>query len=123
MATVTIKYEAEKDLSPVKTADPSMQVCPHLEYTNSYVDSDPYAGTVYDTNVEGLGIASDLSVYLANIANAPTALLMFKHAKEKAGEDLKFEISDSIYAEYFNELAITAYKNCGFTVTVAQASE
>ena len=118
MATVTIKYESEKDLSPVQTEDKAMEVCPHLEFDNSYIDSKPYEGTVYDTNVPGWGTWEGLSSFLANISNAPTALLMFKKARENDGQDIKFDVDDSIYAEYFEELVNTDLKNLGFTVTV-----
>ena len=98
MATIKITYTAP-------AAAPSREVasiCGLFAPQNAYIDLEPYAGTVYDTNVEGWGIWEGLAAYLGKITNTPNVLILFK-AAERDGA-VEFEEADAKVAEYFKEL-------------------
>ena len=111
MATITIAY-----VQPVMPAEGDVkQICSLLIPTNSYVDIDEYAGTIWDTNVEGWGTWEGLAAYLDKISAAPTTLILFKAAARDGS--IEFEESDAAKIEFFVELGreLSPY---GFTVTV-----
>lgn len=123
MATITIKYtEPTVPASPVV-----LPVCRLFEPNNSYIDSDPYAGTVYDTNVDGFGTWEGLAKYLSKVTNNPNVFIMFKAAVKAAQEaeegtgSVEFEEQDPKMVEYYKELGLTLTEQ-GFVVEVADGA-
>ena len=124
MATITIKLHAPKCVDTRKVAC----ICPHLEFDNSYIDTEAYAGTVYDTNIPGFGTWEGLVEYVANVTHSPNILIMFHKVVKEATlndcgclvneEGVTFEESNPYVAEYINEVG-TALAEYGFTVEVA----
>ena len=112
MATITIKYEAP--VAPVK--QDIAPICRLFEPNNSYVDTDPYMGTVYDTNVDGFGTWEGLADYLSKITHSPNVLILF-NAAVRDGQT-SFDEDDPKMIEYYKELGVTLALY-GFTVTVA----
>ena len=114
MSTIKITFTAVEAPNEAQIA----QVCSCFYPSNSYVDTDPYDGTVYDTNVPGFGTWEGLVDYLSKITNAPNILIMFK-AAVRDGE-VEFEESDPKQVEYYKELGVALADN-GFTVEVADS--
>ena len=112
MASITIKYTAPA--VPVE-ADVK-QICAFFLPTNSYVDTKPYEGSLYDTNVEGYGTWEGMAAYLEKISASPNVLIMFK-AAVNAGQ-VTFEEADAKQVEYYKEVGrqLAPY---GFEVTAA----
>lgn len=110
MASITIKYTAPA--GPVE-ADVK-QICAFFLPTNSYVDTKPYEGTIWDTNVEGWGTWEGFVAYLEKISAAPTVLIMFKAAARDG--QITFTEDDAKQVEYYKEIGrqLAPY---GFEVT------
>ena len=118
MASITIKYT--EPVAPVE--GDVQQICALFLPTNSYVDGEPYEGTIWDTNVEGFGTFETLAEYLSKITSAPNVLILFK-AAIAAGEDgVTFEESDPKQVVYYQELG-KALADYGFEVTVSGGSD
>ena len=115
MATITIKYEKPAVVVPAEVA----QICPLFLPTNSYVDTEPYDGTIYDTNVWGLNTWEGLAAYLEKITDHPGILIMFK-AAVRDGE-ATFEEADAKVVEYIKEVGV-ALAGYGFTVEAAEGA-
>lgn len=117
MATITIDYT--KPVVPVN-ADVA-PICRLFMPNNSYVDTDPYAGTCYDTNIDGFGTWEGLADYLGRITHSPNVLIMFKAAvkayenSEEGVGSVTFEEADPKMVEYYKELGI-ALAPYGFVV-------
>ena len=116
MASITIKYTAPE--APVE-ADVK-QICAFFLPTNSYVDTEPYEGTIWDTNVEGWGTWEGFVAHLEKISAAPNVLILFK-AAARDGE-ITFDEEDPKQIEYIKEigLELAAY---GFEVSDGSNSE
>lgn len=116
MASITIKYTAP--VAPVQ-ADID-QICAIFKPTNSYVDSEVYEGTIWDTNVEGFGTWEGLEAYVSSLSHTPNALIMFK-AAVRDGE-VTFEENDAKQVEFYKEIgaALAAY---GFEVSAGEGSD
>lgn len=93
-----------------------LPICALFEPNGSYIDSPPYDGTVYDTNVEGYGQWEGLTKYLETVSSHPGIMIMFKQAV-KDGE-VEFEETDPQIVAYYNELG-TVLAQQGFKITVA----
>ena len=109
MASITIKYTAPE--APV--AGQVAPICSLMLPNGSYVDLDVYDGTVWDTNVYGIGDWEGLVEYLGKISHTPNILIMFK-AAARDGE-VTFEEEDYKMVEYLKELG-AALAEFGFTV-------
>ena len=93
--------------------------------SNSYVDTPAYAGTVYDTNVDGFGKLNIMEPYATTSFPYPVPLAQFKLAV--VGEDdghggKQVEFTVDTYEEAFWFMTAGAQlKDQGFTVTVTEA--
>lgn len=116
MASITIKYTALE--APVEGK--VEQIPAFFLPTNSYVDTEIYEGTIWDTNVEGWGTWEGYVAHLEKISAAPNVLILFK-AAARDGE-ITFEEDDPKQVEYIKEigLALAAY---GFEVSDGSESE
>ena len=99
MASITIKYAAPE--APVEANVD--QICAFFLPTNSYVDTEVYEGSIWDTNVEGWGTWEGFVAHLEKISAAPNVLILFK-AAARDGE-ITFEESDPKQVEYIKEIA------------------
>ena len=126
--TVKIVYSGVAAPEDIRFASPiSPLYCP----TNSYIHTDAYEGTVYDTDVKGMGSIAPVEPYASTAFPFPVSMAQFKLATvgtDVIGEDgvatgakeVTFEVDN--YAEAFwymqagEELA-----DQGFTVTVTAA--
>lgn len=95
----------------------------------SYIDSTPYIGTVYDTNVEGWGELPAVAPYDSTSVPYPVALAQFKLATvgedllndddEVIGKQTTFTVED--YKEAFYYMTIgEQMADQGFEVTVTE---
>jgi hypothetical protein len=111
MATITITYTA-----PVAPVDGVVAPISATYFpTNSYVDSEPYAGTIWDTNVEGFGTWEGLVNYLSKVTAHPGYAIMFKAAM-RDGSATVTETDEKVI-EYYKELGVSLADQ-GFTVEV-----
>lgn len=111
--TVTITYSGPKK-DEIRVVLP---ISPVYVPTNSYVDSPAYEGTVYDTNVYGIGEIDLLEPYKTTSFPFPVPLAQFKLAA--VGEDGSVEFTVDTYMEAFwYTQAGLALADQGFTVTV-----
>ena len=114
---VTIKYTGPQNPESVKFVTP---IAPTYVPSNSYVDTAAYAGTVYDTNVEGMGVIDVMEPYATTSFPFPVPLAQFKIAA--VGEDGQVEFTVDTYTEAFWYMeAGKALADQGFEVTVEAA--
>ena len=85
--------------------------------SNSYVDTPAYAGTVYDTNVEGFGQLNIMEPYATTSFPFPVPLAQFKCALIADDNTAEFTVDTYMEAFYYTE-AGKALADQGFTVTV-----
>lgn len=108
---VNIKYTR-----PVADAEQLVQpICSLFAPTGSYIDSEAYAGTVYDTNVEGFGQAVAPEQFMAASIAHPGIIGQFKFAAENG--ETEFEVTDHATACYYYEVG-KALESQGFQVTI-----
>ena len=92
--------------------------------SNSYVDTPAYAGTVYDTNVEGFGQLNIMEPYATTSFPFPVPLAQFKLAVVGTdgddGKEVEFTVDSYEEAFWYME-AGKALADQGFTVTVTEA--
>lgn len=112
MATITIKYTAPVAPAEQQVAD----IAPMFKLGDSYIDTDAYDGTVYDTNVKGFGTWEGLVSWIESITMHPGILILFKAAVRDGSATT--EETDTKIVEYFKEIG-SALKDAGFTVEVA----
>lgn len=117
MATIKITYTAPE----VKADGKVMPISALFEPTNSYVDSEPYAGTVYDTNVDGFGTWDGIAAYMSSVTAHKGILLHFKEAVATPGTAVQFDVADADTASYYLEVG-NALADQGFKVEVAGES-
>lgn len=110
MASITIKYTAPEVLDPMAVDQIPAMFWPN----NSYVDTEVYEGTIWDTNVEGWGAWDGLADYLDSISMHKGLLLMFKKAVREG--EATFEAENEIDAEYCMEVG-RALAKFGFEVS------
>lgn len=106
-------------------------ICNLFKPTGSYADTEAYAGTVYDTNVEGWGKIDLMEPYASTSFPFPTPLAQFKLAV--IGEDVKdedgnvigkkvsFTVDDYKEAFWYKQVG-AALANQGFEVVVEEES-
>lgn len=109
--TITITYEAPVAETPEKVAP----ICAMFEPHGSYVDTDAYEGTAYDTNVYGMD-KFNYSNFLSTVSMHPGITIMFKAAM-RDGEATVTE-TDPKVVEYYKDLG-ESLADSGFTVSVA----
>ena len=89
--------------------------------SNSYVDTPAYAGTVYDTNVEGFGQLNIMEPYATTSFPFPVPLAQFKLAvvgtDGDGGKEVEFTV-DTYEEAFWFTIAGNQLKDQGFTVTV-----
>lgn len=124
--TVTITYKGP-EVESLQVVNP---ICRLFEPTKSYVDTEAYAGTVYDTNTKGWGKIDLMEPYATTSFPFPVPLAQFKLAI--VGEDVKkngkptgakqtsFTV-DSYSEAFWYIQAGESLKDQGFTVTVEEA--
>lgn len=122
--TVTIVYTGPKAADAV---DLTLPICPIYTTTNSYVDSTAYAGTVYDTNVQGFGSIEAVEPYASTGFPFPVPLAQFKMAvigtaQSDGSKKYEFEVDDYKEAIYYTEVG-AQLADQGFTVTVTEKTE
>lgn len=117
MAKITIKYTPVAE-EPGQDVD---NVCATFMPTNSYIDTEAYEGTVYDTNTTDNGMET-MDEYLAKVINRPGIVNMIKQAygDGKGAGQYEFEITDPYEVAYYRELA-TKFEGRGITIEVATA--
>lgn len=99
------------------------QVCSTFAPTGSYVDSEGYAGSVYDTNVPGWGKLEGIAPMEhtpVRFAKFEQAILAAKTAAENGTENtgITFDIGDDYKEElYWTQMANGLKEQ--FTITVA----
>ena len=88
--------EARAEAAALKATQP---ICPVFGKNVSYVDTPAFAGTAYDTNVEGWGKHACVEPYASTGMPFPAALAQFKLAaigteiKDEAGNVIGHEIT------------------------------
>lgn len=129
---VTIQYTIPNPAVEIE-AIPTAQICPTFPLAGSYIDTPAYAGTIYDTNVEGWGTIPAVEPYASTGIPVPGVLgqlklpvnaLATKVEDEETGAityELKFDVEDYKEANYFAQLA-PAVKEQGITITVADGT-
>lgn len=117
MATVTITYT--KPMAQIRDGDPIVR---YFGAESSYVDSIPYDGSVYDTNVSGWG-----KLYgLLPLASTPIKLAYFEEAimaaieAENAGQQvpsISVEVESNNDLLWWNQMAPNL-EDQGYTVSI-----
>lgn len=88
MADITIKFDVTKRETEPYNPNMRTQICSVFFPDASYIDGKPYEDTIWDTNVwDKIGTLGFLEEYLGSITAAPTTLILFKAAAEKAYEE------------------------------------
>lgn len=113
--TVKITYKGVK-----KDADRiGMNISRMFEPTGAYIDSKPYEGTVYDTNVEGWGETAMPEPFASTSIPFPAALAQFKLAIVGKSNEVSFDVEDYKEAFYYETLG-DQMKDQGFVVEVSE---
>lgn len=116
MYTINIKYAAPA----VEVVNGGVGIARLHTPGASYVDSKAYAGTAYDTNVEGFGTATTLEDYLNSMTAHPGIVAALRQAM-KEGE---FVIEGADWKDHVYALEIApALAAQGFTITSAAAGD
>ena len=110
--SITITYTG---VSTDNLVNAGMPICGTYVPTNSYVDSEAYKDTVYNTNVPGFGYVTSLADYVAANTMHPGVLAQFKAAAESTEKTITFTVDDPYMATYYSELN---GKIAGYTVEV-----
>ena len=111
--TVTITYTG-----PVtETLNVKFPIAPTYFPTNSYVDTEAMAGTVYDTNVEGWGTIDLMEPYKTTSFPFPVPLAQFKVAAVGTEGTVTFTVDTYMEAFWYTQAGIQL-KDQGFTVEV-----
>lgn len=108
---ITITYVAP--VAPVEGS--AAQICRTFEPNNAAADYPAVAGTYYDTNVPGFGIAEPLESFMAKMVAHPGLVAALR--KAIADGTYAFE-ADEKEALYFGELK-PALADQGFTIEIA----
>lgn len=112
MATITISYTAL--VAPTQVVD---QICRTFQPVNAAADNAAFAGTYYDTNVEGWGgQAKPIADFVEESIAHPGVVLALKLAVENGQYVLTSDDADLIM--YYEELK-NALADQGFTITIA----
>lgn len=111
MAKITITYTAIS----APAADQAAQICATFVPTNAAADLPAFAGTYYDTNVEGWGEGMTLEQFMKASVAHPGLVLALKLAIENGSYE--FETEDEKTVMYLEEVA-DAVADQGFEITV-----
>lgn len=109
--TITITYTAPVAPS-IQVVDP---ICRMFEPNNAAADNAAYAGTYYDTNVDGWTQATTLEDFLKSCVAHPGLIAALR--KAAADGSYEFEATDK-EALYLGEVA-PAVKDQGFVIEIA----
>ena len=115
MFTVNIKFNGV----PAALENITAQICRIFAPKSSYVDTAAYAGTVYDTNVDGFGANAPLEPFASTSVPFPVALAQFKLAVVGANNEVTFDVADYKEAFYYKTIG-DQMADQGFTVTVGE---
>ena len=115
--TVTIVYAGVSAPASIPFVSP---ICALYQPTNSYIDTAAYAGTVYDTNVDGFGAIDLMEPYKTTSFPYPVPLAQFKVAVVGEENTATFTVDSYEEAFWYME-AGKALADQGFTVTVEVA--
>lgn len=127
--TITITYAGVQAPQSIPFVSP---ICSIFVPTNSYIDTEAYAGTVYDTNVEGFGAIDLLEPYASTSFPYPVPLAQFKLAvigtdvldgddQPTGAKTVTFTVDTYMEAFYYIE-AGKALADQGFTVTAEEVT-
>lgn len=118
--TVTITYAGVQAPQSIPFVSP---ICNIYVPTNSYIQTEAYAGTAYDTSTRGkVGYIDLMEPYATTSFPFPVPLAQFKVAAVGEGTPKEVEFTVDTYAEAFWYIeAGKALADQGFTVTVAEA--
>lgn len=117
---VTITYTGV----PAAIENISAEICRLFAPKADYIDTAAYAGTVYDTNVEGFGAIAPMEPFASTSIPFPAALAQFKLAAVKGmNEDEEdnqviFYVDDYKEAFYYKTIG-EQMADQGFAVEVA----
>ena len=121
MYTINIKYYGPAS----ESTTPVMPICPVYVPTGSYVDSEAYEGTAFDSNVEGwgkLGFTVDPTVgvpYPSGIGNINLAKIG-TDGEDDRGAYKEVEFTVESYKDYlFYKTMAAELKADGFVITVS----
>ena len=117
--SVTIAYAGPANPTDIRIAAP---IFPIYVPSNSYVDTAAYDGTVYDTNVKGMGTINVMEPYATTAFPFPVPLAQFKVAVLSDTNEVTFTVDTYMEAFYYIE-AGKALASQGFTVTVEEATD
>lgn len=112
--TVNIAYAGPA----VETIPFVTPICRLFVPQNSYADTAAYAGTVYDTNVDGFGTINLMEPYATTSFPFPVPLAQFKIAAV-GGTPVEFTV-DTYQEAFWYMTAGEQLKEQGFTVTVTE---
>lgn len=112
--TVTITYSGPKTDSIKFLPN---QICPTFVPNNSYVDTAALDGTVYDTNVYGIGEIDLMEPYKTTSFPFPVPLAQFKVAAVGTSNSVEFTVDTYMEAFWYTQAGL-ALADQGFTVTV-----
>lgn len=110
MYKINIKYVAPA----VEVVEGGVGICRMFEPAASYVDSPAYAGSVYDTNVEGRGIATTHEEFMGMMNAHPGIIAALRQAK--ANGEITIETADWKDYVFAQEIAASLAEE-GFTIT------
>lgn len=116
--TVTIKYTGPAT-DNIRFVYP---ICPVFLPTNSYVDTTALDGTVYDTNVKGLGDFSVAEPFKTTSFPFPVPLAQFKVAALGTSGTLEITVETQTEALWYKQIG-DQIADQGFEVTIAEVEE
>ena len=116
MATIKIAFTAPE--APV--AQQIDQIFAMFVPTNAAADNAAFAGTYYDTNVEGWGEGMSLQEFFQKSVAHPGLIAALKLAMEKG--EYEFKTDDAKTIMYLEEVA-DAVADEGFEITVKEEGE
>lgn len=114
--TVTITYAGLPNPDTVPFVSP---ICSTFVPTNSYVDTTGYAGSVYDTNIDGFGKIDLMEPYASTSFPFPVPLAQFKLATVGTSGTVTFTVDTYMEAFWYME-AGKALADQGFTVSATE---
>lgn len=94
-------------------------ICRIYTPDNSYVDTEAYENTVYDTNVGGFGSIDLLEPFATTSIPFPLPLAQFKLAVVAENGEVEFEVFDYKEAFYYKQLGAAMYDQ-GFRIEVTE---
>ena len=115
--TVTITYAGPQG-ADIRL--PMYTICPTFVPTNCYADSTSFAGTAYDTNVEGYGTIELMEPFKTTSFPFPVPLAQFKVAAVGTSGTATFTVDTYTEAFWYVQAGL-ALKDQGFTVEVEEA--